>query len=165
MLLDRLERIADPVAQDLMVAMARASVRKSISEMSCPKKLLGYSERVYQISKQHPAANPLQREAQLATDKAMEISGQVEYVAQEVINAGHQAVGRISGRVEQMRKRWGDAQTLVRIVTKSAGGESWTRLVEAGKKHLTAEHFVATHCRDRVAPELLGRLDLMLEVA
>ena len=165
MLLDRLERVADPVAQDLMVAMARASVRKSISEMSCPKKLLGYSERVYQISKQHPAANPLQREAQLATDKAMEISGQVEYVAQEVINAGHQAVGRVSPRVQGMRKRWGDAQTLVRIVTKGAGGESWTRLVEAGKKHLTAEHFVATHCRDRVAPELLGRLDLMLEVA
>jgi len=73
MLIKKLNATTDAITQAALVSISRERARQAVSKMVCPNKLLSYSARLYRISKEHPAANSLQREAELATQKAIEI--------------------------------------------------------------------------------------------
>lgn len=88
MLIKKLNATTDAITQAALVSISRERARQAVSKMVCPNKLLSYSARLYRISKEHPAANSLQREAELATQKAIEIRSRPEYVAWTVIEDG-----------------------------------------------------------------------------
>ena len=88
MLIEKLNNETCPIAQAAIVSNSRAVARKIISRKVCPNELLSYGAKLYEISKQHPAANSLQREAELATQAAVAIKSQPEYIAWAVISGG-----------------------------------------------------------------------------
>ena len=112
MLIEKLNKETCPIAQAAIVSNSRALARKIISSKVCPNELLSYGAKLYKISKQHPAANSLQREAERATQAAVAIKSQPEYVAWTVITDGcefFKANGKCppKGRLTQMYNRYG----------------------------------------------------------
>lgn len=167
MLINDLNKTNSTVAQAARVSRARAGARKLIADMTCPNELLRYSERLYTISKQHFAANSLQREAELATQKSIEITNKPEHVAWTVIRDGadyFRKQGKCPNyRLYQMRERYG-SWTLVhkRLIEKGFGGDSLQWLRSENKVELTSEWFIARHAPELVSPEMLDALNQLL---
>jgi hypothetical protein len=168
MLIKKLNATSDAITQAAIVSTSRASARKAISKMSCPNTLLSYSARLYRISKEHRAANSLQREAELATQKATEIRSQPEYVAWTVIEDGcafFKSNGRCppKGRLTQMYNRYGSwALVHKRIIEKGFGGKNFLWLRDQNKLELTSEWFIARHAPELVNAETRAALNALL---
>ena len=168
MFINKLNNTKCPVAQAAIVSNSRALARKVIKNMDCPKELLSYSKRVYDISKQHPAANSLQREAEYATAKALEISSQPEHVARTLVEDGcafFRANGKVppAGRLTQMYNHYGSwALVHKRVIEKGFGGENFHWLRSHKKLELTSEWFIARHAPELVSAETLAALNALL---
>jgi hypothetical protein len=168
MLIEKLNNESCPIAQAAIVSKSRAIARKIISGKACPNELLSYSAKLYKISKQHPAANSLQREAEQATQAAIDIKSQPEYVAWTVIDDGcafFKANGKCppKGRLTQMYNRYG-SWTLVhkRLIEKGFGGKNFLWLRSQNKLELTSEWFIARHAPELVFAETLAALNALL---
>ena len=168
MLIKKLNATTDAITQAALVSISRERARQAVSKMVCPNKLLSHSARLYRISKEHPAANSLQREAELATQKAIEIRSRPEYVAWTVIKDGcsfFKSNGRCppKGRLTQMHNRYG-SWTLVhkRIIEKGFGGKNFLWLPDQNKLELTSEWFIARHAPELVNAETRAALNALL---
>ena len=168
MLIENLNKTTCPIAQAALVSKVRADARRNIKKMATERELMLYSERLYQASKEHFAANSLQREAELATQRAVEISSQPEYVAQQVMQDGIEyfvANGKRppKGRLTQMYNRYG-SWTLVhkRLVEKGFGGVNFCWLKSQNMIELTSEWFIARHATHLVSAEMLAALEALL---
>ena len=168
MLIERLNNETCPIAQAAIVSNSRAVARKIISRKVCPNELLSYGAKLYEISKQHPAANSLQREAELATQAAVAIKSQPEYIAWAVISGGcefFKASGKCppKGRLTQMYNRYGSwAQVHKRLIEKGFGGRNFLWLRSQNKLELTSEWFIARHAPELVSVETLAALNALL---
>jgi len=168
MLIKKLNDTTNALTQAALVSISRERAREAVSKMICPNTLLNYSARLYRISKEHPAANSLQREAELATQKAIKICSQSEYVARTVIEDGcafFKSNGRCppKGRLTQMYNRYG-SWTLVhkRIIEKGFGGKNFLWLRDQNKLELTSEWFIARHAPELVNAETRAALNALL---
>jgi hypothetical protein len=168
MLTNKLNNETCPIAQAAIVSKSRALARKTISGIGCPNELLSYSVKLYKISKQHPAANSLQREAERATQKSVEICSQSEYMAWTVVSDGCdfiKANGKCppKGRLTQMYERYG-SWTMVpkRRIKKGFGGKNFIWLRSQNKLELTSEWFIARHAPELVPAETLAALNALL---
>jgi hypothetical protein len=168
MLIEKLNNESCPIAQAAIVSKSRAIARKIISGKACPNELLSYSAKLYKISKQHPAANSLQREAEQATQAAIDIKSQPEYVAWTVIDDGcafFKANGKCppKGRLTQMYNRYGSwALVHKRLIEKGFGGKNFLWLQSQNKLELTSEWFIARHAPELVSAETLAALNALL---
>ena len=168
MLIQKLINEICPIAQAAIVSKSRALARTIIGSMTCPNKLLSYSAKLYSISKQHPAANSLQREAELATQKSIEICSQPEYMAWAVITDGcdfFKANGKCppKGRLTQMYSRYGSWRLVhKRLIAKGFGGKNFLWLRSQNKLELTSEWFIARHAPELVTAETLSALNVLL---
>jgi hypothetical protein len=168
MLIDKLNKETCPVAQAAIVSKSRTLARKIISKKVCPNELLSYATKLHKVSKQHPAANSLQREAERATQAAVAIKSQPEYVAWTVITDGcefFKANGKCppKGRLTQMYKRFGSwALVHKRLIEKGFGGKNFLWLKSQNKLELTSEWFIARHASHLVSAEMLAALEALL---
>lgn len=167
MLISRLHNTESTIAQANAVSKSRVLARKIINNLTNPDKLLAYAARIYKISKQHPAANSLQREAEFATQKAIHIQNQPENVATQVIFDGikffKQNGKRSSPRLFAMYNRYESwTKVHVRLLTMGIGGKNFQWLRDSNMLHLTSEWFVATHARHLASPEQLNELEALL---
>jgi hypothetical protein len=168
MLIQKLINEICPIAQATIVSKSRALARTIIGDMTCPNELLSYSTKLYNISKQHPAANSLQREAELATQKSIEICSQPEYMAWAVITDGcdfFKANGKCppKGRLTQMYSRYGSWRLVhKRLIAKGFGGKNFLWLRSQNKLELTSEWFIARHAPELVTAETLSALNVLL---
>ena len=168
MLIQKLINEICPIAQAAIVSKSRASARTIIGRMTCPNELLSYSAKLYSVSKQHPAANSLQREAELATQKSIEICSQPEYMAWAVITDGcdfFKANGKCppKGRLTQMYSRYGSWRLVhKRLIAKGFGGKNFLWLRSQNKLELTSEWFIARHAPELVTAETLLALNVLL---
>ena len=168
MLIKKLNNESCPIAQAAIVSKSRTVARKIISSKACPIELLSYSAKLYKISKQHPAANSLQREAEQATQAAIAIKSQPEYVAWTVIDDGcafFKANGKCppKGRLTQMYKRYGSwALVHKRLIEKGFGGKNFLWLQSQNKLELSSEWFIARHAPELVSSETLAALNALL---
>lgn len=168
MLIEKLRNETCSVAQAARVSASRSNARKCINNMESTSELMLFAKRLYHTSKQHPAANSLQREAELATQRAVEISSQPEVVAQQVVQDGidyFEQHGRIppKGRMTQMHQRYG-SWSLVhkRLVEKEFGGANFWWLRSQNKVELTSEWFIARHASNLVPAEMRAALEALL---
>lgn len=168
MLIENLNKTTCPIAQAALVSKFRADARRRIEKMATVHELMLYAERLYRTSKQHSAANSLQREAELATQRAVDISSHPEHVAQQVIQDGTDyfvAQGKRppKGRLTQMYNRYGSwALVHKRLVEKGFGGANFLWLKSQNKIELTSEWFIARHASHLVSAEMLAALEALL---
>ena len=168
MLIEKLNKETCPVAQAAIVSKGRALARRIISSRACANELLSYSAKLYRMSKQHPAANSLQIEAEQATQAAIKLQSEPEYVAGTVITDGcdfFKANGKCppKGRLTQMYNLYG-SWTLVhkRLIEKRFGGKNFQWLRSQNKLELTSEWFIARHAPELVSAETLAALNTLL---
>ena len=167
MLINHLQNTSCPITQAAMVRTARARVRQVTGRMNCASDLNTYASQVFKVSKEHSAANPLQREAELATQKAVAIQNQPENIAASVIFKGMSYFKihgkRVSPRIYGMYNRYGNwTDVHVRLVKKNIGGSNFLWLRTNDKIELTSEWFVARYARHLVSAETLSELDDLL---
>ncbi|MDZ7643239.1 MAG: hypothetical protein U5K76_02765 [Woeseiaceae bacterium] len=128
---------------------------------------MSYSEKLFDLSKQHPAANSLQKEAEIATQKSIDIQSQPEHVAMTVVRDGAAFLRRQgkspNNRLYTMRNRYGSWTAVhVHSVNKGFGGEKFEWLCLQNKMEFTSEWFVARFARHFVSEEMLIALDNLL---
>ena len=168
MLIQKLINEICPIAQAAIVSKSRATARNTINKESCPNKLFSFAKKLYATSKEHPASNSLQREAELATQKAIEISSQPEYMAWAAITDGcdfFKANGKCppKGRLTQMYSRYGSWRLVhKRLIAKGFGGKNFLWLRSQNKLELTSEWFIARHAPELVTAETLSALNVLL---
>lgn len=168
MIINKLQNEKNAAEQKTLVTVARSNVRNIIAKLNCAVELKNYSDKIYRLSKQHPKANPIQREAELALQKAISIESQPEYIAKQVFVDGHQylrANGKRSGysRICQMFTRYGSwTAAHVKIVNERCDSDSFQLLKSSNKLALTSEWFIARHARSSVSKEKLAVIDNLL---
>lgn len=167
MLINKLNTETCRGGQAATISKARSLAREIIKNQTCPSQLLRYSERLYELSKQHPAANSLQKEAEAATQKSVDIQSQPEHVAVTVIRDGaaflRQHGRHPNNRLLAMRDRYGSWTAVhVRLIQNGFGGKNFQWLRSRNKLELTSEWFVARFARHLVSADTLFALDTLL---
>lgn len=167
MIIKKLNKLTSTTEQNAAVATARINVLKTINNCNDADMLMSIAERTFANSRKHKAARPLQREAEIATQKAVAIRNEPEHVAETVMRDGcafFRSQGkRISSRIFGMRNRHGSWTAVhARLVSKNFGGDNFLWLKANHKLELTSEWFVARHARHLVSAEVAAELDNLL---
>lgn len=162
--LNKLNKTSDKISA---VAAARIAVRKTIANTNDADALMRVAVRTYADSRKHPLTRPLQREAELATQKAVALRNEPEHVAASVMLDGAAFFRannkRISSRLFAMKNRYGNWTAVhARLVSNNAGGDNFKWLKANNKLELTSEWFVARHARNLVSANVAAELDSLL---
>lgn len=167
MLIKKLNKLTKTSDKISAVEAARIAVRKTIAKSKDADALMRVAVRTYADSRKHPLARPLQREAELATTRAIELQYDSEELAKSVMEGGKAFFikhgKRISNRLYTMKNKRGSWSAVhARLVSLNAGGENFKWLKANNKTELTSEWFIAQHARHLVTDEVAENLDMLL---
>ena len=170
MFIQALKNAKTPTEKSAIVAAQREKMRERIESNHNPNQLLKLAKNMQQICTQHPAAEPLLEESELAVTRANAMLDAAEKVAKQVRFDGLEAMQELghrpSSRIAQMYKTHGSWTNVhARLVSNDAGGNSFRLLCANGKLELTSEHFIVKHAPFAVTKDVLSELVPLIEKA
>lgn len=167
MLIKRLNATKNPVIQAAIVSAKSAELRSWTEAQTSPYKLAKRVPKIEKVSRQHPAAAPLAKEAERARQRAKFLNERAEKEAITVMKEGKAFFKknglRVSNRLNYMHQKRGSwTEVHAQLVRIGAGGKNFKILCDAGQVELTSEWFIATHAPYAVDTALLAELKKML---
>lgn len=167
MLIKRLNATKNPVVQAAIVSAKSAELRSWTEAQTSPYKLAKRAPKIEKVSRQHPAAAPLAKEAERARQRAKFLNERAEKEAITVMKEGKAFFKknglRVSNRLNYMHQKRGSwTEVHAQLVRIGAGGKNFKILCDAGQVELTSEWFVANHAPYAVDAALLAELKKML---